>query len=157
VYFSPAQSINEKLEIFDGDRLLYSKQLTRKPMETFADSIKASVDPKRLRVRLGGNKLEYSADPEADRLSRPIDSPQGFDWKSVYGLYLQGKEHIRPRQYPQAKRFLEDCLQKDANFAPAWTDLAMLEYRNLYFDRAVDYSRKALAIDTYDPAANYYY
>src|SRR5262245_37435701 len=125
VYFSPAQYINEKLEIFDGDRLLYSKQLTRKPMETFADSIKASFDPKRLRVRLGGNKLEYSADPEADRLSRPIESPKGFDWKSVYGLYLQGKEHIRQRQYPQAKRFLEDCLQKDANFAPAWTDLAM--------------------------------
>lgn len=157
IAFSPVQRIDDLLEVFDGDRLIYSKPLALKPMQIFSDSVKATVDPKRLRARLGRNKLEYDASPAADVMRRPIESPKEFHWDSAYGMYLQGKEHIRQRQYPQAKQFLEDCLKKEKHYAPALSDLAMLEYRNLHYDVALDLARKALAIDTYDPAANYYY
>src|SRR5581483_10114235 len=39
IYFSPAQAINDKLEVFEGDRLIWSKQLALRPLETFADTI----------------------------------------------------------------------------------------------------------------------
>src|SRR5262249_40220144 len=157
IYFSPAQYINDKLEVLDGEKVIYSKQLSLKPLETFSDSVKVEVNLKRLNIRLGGDKMEYSADPEAEVLSRPVETPKDFDWNSVYGLYLQGKENIRQRYYRVAKEKLEACLRKDPNFMPALTDLAMLEYRNLDFTRALEYAKKALSIDTYDPAANYYY
>ena len=157
LYFSPAQTVNDKLEVLDGEKVIYSKTLSLKPLETFSDSVKAEAHPKRLSVRLGGAKLEYSADPEADVLSRPIETPKDFDWDSAYGLYLQGKENIRQRYYRAAKEKLEACLKKDANFMPALADLAMVEYRNLDYAKAVERAKKALSIDTYDPAANFYY
>jgi tetratricopeptide (TPR) repeat protein len=157
LYFSPVQNINDKLEVFDGSKAIYSKQLTLKPLETFADTIKASVAADRLRVTLGGNKLEYSADPKTDVLDRPLETPKDFDWDSVYGLYVQGKEDIRQRFYPAAKQKLEACLQKDPNFAPALDDLAMLECRNMNFSHSYELAKKALSIDSYDPAANYVY
>ena len=157
LYFSPTQNINDKLEVLDGEKVVYSKLLSLKPLEIFSDSVKTEVNLKRLSVRLGVDKLEYSADPEADVLSRPIETPKDFDWSSVYGLYLQGKEDIRQRYYRAAKEKLEACLKKDANFMPALADLAMVEYHNLDFAKAVGYAKKALSIDTYDPAANYYY
>src|SRR5262249_29732164 len=94
---------------------------------------------------------------EADVLSRPVETPKDFDWNSVYGLYLQGKEDIRQRYYRAAREKLDACLRIDPNFMPALADLAMLEYRDLNFTKAVGYAKKALSIDTYDPAANYYY
>lgn len=157
IYFSPARNINDELEIFQGSKRLYAKQLKLKPLETFADVIKTTVDAKPLQVRLGGNKLEYSDDPQADTLERPLDTPKDFDWNSVYGLYVQGKENLRQRFFPAAKQKLEACLEKDPNYAPALVDLAMLEYRNLNSSRAFDLAKKALSIDSYDPAANYAY
>jgi len=112
------QAINDKLEVFDGDKLIWSKQLVLKPLETFADTIRADVKLNQVRVKLGGNKLEYSANPDSDVLGRPLESPKDFDWNSVYGLYLQGKEDIRQRYYAAAKEKLEACLRKDPNFLP---------------------------------------
>ena len=33
----------------------------------------------------------------------------------------------------------------------------MLKFRNMEYDKALEYARHALSIDTYDPASNYYY
>ena len=90
-------------------------------------------------------------------LARPLEMPKDFDWNSVYGLWMQGKENLHQRFYAEAKIKLEACLQKDANYAPALVDLAMLEYRNLEYEKSLQYAKKALSINTYDPAANYYY
>ena len=48
-------------------------------------------------------------------------------------------------------------MQKDPNYLPALTDYAMLLYRNHNYDEALAMVKKALSIDTYDAAANYYY
>jgi tetratricopeptide (TPR) repeat protein len=70
-------------------------------------------------------------------------------------LYLQGKENIRQRYYAPAEENLKACLQKDPNYMPALTDYAMLLYRNMKYQEALVMAKKALSIDTYDPAANY--
>ena len=57
----------------------------------------------------------------------------------------------------KAKDKLEACLKKDPNFLPALTELALLMLRNMEYKEAYSLAKKAISIDTYDPAANYYY
>jgi tetratricopeptide (TPR) repeat protein len=156
IYFCPLQHLNEKIEILHGDKPIYSKQIVLTPLEIFSDVINVKVNLKQLRVKLGNGKMDYSANAE-DVLSRPLESPKDFDWNSVYGLYLQGKEKLRQRNYPAAMEKLEECLRKDPNYLPALVESAHLSYRGSQDEKAVEYAKKALSIETYDPAANYYY
>ena len=155
--FLPLQRIDDELNIYDGNKLLYSKELNLDPLKNFSDSIAFEGNLDDITVRLGGTKLEYHADPKHALLSRPVDSPENFDWNSVFGLYTLGKEFIQQRMYPQAEEKLKAALEKDPNYLPALADLAMISYRNLDYQKALDYATHALSIDTYDPAANFYY
>ena len=56
-----------------------------------------------------------------------------------------------------AREALEACLAKDPHYAPALGDLALLRYRAMDYGGAFELARRALAIDTYDPLANYAY
>lgn len=157
LYFSPVQPIDDLLEVFQGDRLIYSNHLRLRPLETFSAAINAAGSNPRLRVRLGGTKLTYQTDSEAGVLSRPQQMPSDFEWSSVYGLWLKGKEHLYQRQYREARKLLEECLKKDPNYGPALVDLAQIEYRSMHYEQAVALSRRALSIDTYNSEANFYY
>lgn len=153
--FSPVQAVNDSIEVLDGDRVVFTERLSLKPLETWTKSLDVRIPPERLRVRIG-DWMDYR--PAAgDELSRPLESPKDFDWDSVQGLHLKGKEWMRQRDYAQAQASLEACLKKDPNYLPALSDLAMVRYRAMDYQGAWDLARKGLAIDTYDPAANYYY
>jgi tetratricopeptide (TPR) repeat protein len=52
---------------------------------------------------------------------------------------------------------LQACLQKDSNFLPALTDMSMLMLQSLQYQEAHAFAKRALRINTYDPASNYYY
>ena len=157
IYFSPLQKINDELKVMEGDKLIYSKVLRLNTLENFMDSVHIDAASNQLIVTLGGNKFRYDAAPTADVLERPLESPKDFDWNTAFGLYIQGKEQLSQRYYKKAREQLEACLQKDPNFLPALTDMAMLMCRSRRYAEAQLYARKALSIDTYDPAANYYY
>ena len=105
-----------------------------------------------------GNKIDYSSKRETETiLSRPIQSPQDFDWHGLYGLWLAGKSLMEQRNYPEAYEKMNACLQLDKNYLPALSALSELEYRKLNYSEAFDAASKALSINTYDAAANYYY
>ena len=157
IYFSPLQKINEELVVKDGNKILYSKTLRLSTLRLFADSIKITANSDHLTATLGSNKLLYDASPSANVLSRPVQSPADFNWNSSYGLYLQGKEYIRQRYYTTAEEKLRASLQKEPYYVPALTSLAMVLYRNMRYDSALNTAKKALSVDTYDEAANYYY
>jgi tetratricopeptide (TPR) repeat protein len=157
VFFSPLETVNDTLEVLDGDRVVFSKPVSAKPLETWTVVAPVTVPVERLRVRIGGDRLEWKGDPKAGALSRPMESPADFDWDSVYGLWLKGKELIRQRSYGPAREALEACLGKDPHYAPALSDLADLHYRAMDYQGAFELASKALAIDTYDPFANYHY
>lgn len=157
IYFSPLQKTDDELKITVGDKTIYSRMLHLNTLQLFADSIRLDVPAENLVATLGKNKLEYDASPAANVLSRPVQMPPDFDWNSVYGLYTQGKEDIRERNYVGAENKLKVALQKDPNYLPALADMSMLMYRNMRYDEALDFAKKALSIDTYDDAANYYY
>jgi len=153
--FSAAQSVADTLQVHDGDRLLYARPLSLKPLETFVDTLPLGTDAARLNVRLGAGKLGYDADSTGSLLSRPVSGPADFDWGSAYGHYLLGKERVRERDYRGAEPEFTQAATLDPNFLPALGELAGLALRNGDANRAVGFARRALAIDTYDPQANY--
>ena len=77
---------------------------------------------------MGGDKLQYTAGDD-DVLSRPTAAPPGFDWNSLYGLYLKGKEEARQRAYAKAAEAFESCLKQDTNYLPALVEMAALANR----------------------------
>ncbi len=157
IYFSPLQFLNEKLEVLENNKTIYSKDISVKPMQLFTDSIKVQVDESKLKVVFGVDKLIWNSSPNDGDLNRPMEISKDFDHNSVYGLYLQGKNNISFRDYVKAEEKLNACLQKDPNYVPALVDMASLLIRRFKYVEAVQATSKALSINTYDPAANYYY
>ncbi|MBN2505570.1 MAG: DUF5107 domain-containing protein [Verrucomicrobia bacterium] len=160
VLFSPLAVVDDTLEVLDEERVVFATRVSARPLEPWATTVSVAVPAERLRVRIGGNRLErleWKGDSKAGELSRPLQSPADFDWNSVYGLWLKGKELIRQRSYAPAAEALAACLRKDPHYVPALGDLALLRLFAMDAGGAFDLARRALAIDTYDPAANYYY
>ncbi|HEX5151133.1 MAG TPA: DUF5107 domain-containing protein [Parafilimonas sp.] len=157
VYFSPVQSISDSLVIKNDDKIIYTKYLQLKPLQTFADSVKINVNDQKLAAALGTNKLVYNSDKYADDLQRPVDTPKDFDWNTAYGLYVQGENLMDQKLYAKAEILLDSSLQKDHNFLPALVQMAKLLYRNMRYDEALQLAKHALSINTEDGEANYYY
>lgn len=155
--FFPLQNLSEELTVSSDGKVLYSKTVSLKPLTPFSDSFVFTGNADNLTVTLGDNKMRYSSDPKDGLLSRPVDAPENFDWNSAFGLYTLGKEFIQQRYYPEAEEKLKAALEKNPHYLPALADLAMLAFRNMNYDRSLEHARHALSIDTYDPAANFYY
>ena len=154
IRISPARALRDKLEVFDGNCLLAARALNLKPMQPVEEIVRLSASPRALRVCIGGDKLQYTAG-DNDVLTRPTAAPTGFDWNSLYGLYLKGKEDTRQRSYVKAAEEFESCLKQDTNYLPALVELASLANRRADPAAALGFARHALSIETYDPAANY--
>ena len=150
----PVRPMDDKLTVFDGNRLLYVKKLHLRPMQPVEEVISLSTPAQALKVCLGGDKLLYSP-TEDPPLSRPVTAPPDFDWKSAYGLCLKGKESARQRDYAQAADEFQSCLQREPDFVPALVELAALANRRADPATAREFALHALQGDTYDPGANY--
>ncbi|HAM09510.1 MAG TPA: DUF5107 domain-containing protein [Bacteroidales bacterium] len=157
VYFSPAQKIDDNLEIREGQNVLYSKKVSLAPMKTFADSIRFNGNAENLTVTVGVTKLTYSSDPQFNVISRPLAAPDDFDWKSAYGLYLEGREAMDQKMYPHAEEKLKAAIKLDHNHIPSLLRMAELKLRNLQYKEALEFATRALSIDTHDGETNYYY
>ncbi len=153
---SPLSDLSEKLVVKQGERIIYDKDVNLKTLQSFRDSVSIQ-ESLPVEVMLGNQLLKYSSDPEVGTLLRPVETPSDFDWNSVQGLYLEGKEFIRERQYVKAVEKLEACLLKDANYLPALGDLGMVCYRNMDYNAALKNLGRALGIDTYHPQSNFYW
>lgn len=157
LYFNPVQKLYDTLEVKQGDKIVYNRKVELSPLKTFVDSVRDEAGNENLVVTLGGNKLIYRSAPGANNLSRPIDMPKDFNWDSAYGLYVQGEELADEKMYPSAEIKLRAALQKDPDYVPALSKMAELLYHDMRYDEALQLAKKALSIDTYDGAANYYY
>jgi tetratricopeptide (TPR) repeat protein len=157
IYFNPTQKIADTLDVKQGLQTIYHKRIELSPLKTFVDSVKMNGGEPDLLVTLGDHKLIYRSNPDANNLSRPLDSPKDFDWSSVYGLYIQGKELMDEKMYPAAEEKLRAALQKDPNYLPALVQMAELMYRNMRYTEALALAKRALSMDTNDGGANYYY
>lgn len=154
--FSPLQTFSENVSVEREGKILFTKKVNFETLTLYEDSFAFSGDTKGVIVQVG-DKVVYDFDPESSSLSRPIDAPADFGWNSSFGLWLQGKELIRARDYKKAEGKLKESLIKDPNYLPALTDMALLMSIDGLHQKSFEYSHHALRIDTYNPAANYYY
>jgi tetratricopeptide (TPR) repeat protein len=155
VSFSAAEPVADTLVVREGDRVVRSRWIRLRPLETFTDTLPAGIAESRLRVTLGAGKLEYDADTTRTSLSRPVTAPAEFDWTSAYGHWLLGKERLRDRDFRAAEPEFRKALGVDPHYPPALAEMASLMLRRGAADSAAVYARWALAVDTYDPMANY--
>jgi len=157
LWYCPLAATNEKLKILQDDKVIWEKQVSLAPMQLLADSITFTGNADNLKIVLGENNVLYNTDRSEIKLSRPVEMPAGFNWNSLYGLYLQGKEWDKQRQWEDANKCYLKCLQIDPNYLPALTAMANLSIRSAEYETALMYASRALSIDTYDPAANFAY
>ena len=155
---SPVVPINDTLFFYNGETLLAKHAVRRAPLMLHIDTvdIKGMIRDS-LRIRLGADLLTYRFNSAHDALSRPVQTPPTIDWSTPVNLHIRGKEWLRQRAYDSAAVYLDQALARDPHYLPALTDRAMIAVRAGDYRRAVTLTRTALAIDTYDGAANYYY
>ena len=92
----------------------------------------------------------------ANYSDRPQTAPADFNWDSAYGHYLAGEQLLRQAKWCEAEPELLKAIEKEPCFVPALGQLAMLAVRNAQYAKAHDFAAKALSMNTYDAAANYY-
>jgi tetratricopeptide (TPR) repeat protein len=78
-----------------------------------------------------------------------VTSPVDFNWESVYGLFLQGKEKIHERDYIVAEEKLRACLEKEPYYLPALTDRSIILCRRMKYNNALEFAKKALSKVSY--------
>ena len=156
--FAPAVPVADTLRVWQEGKLVHQRFISRKAGELFADTLPAAaLMVSLLRITIGDVLLDYRASEQTGALERPLDAPAMLDWTSPAGLHAQGREWIRQREYARATTYLDSAIARDSNLTGALTDRAMLAIRAREYTAARRLLVRVLSVDTYDPAANYYY
>lgn len=157
IYVSPVSRISDTLYVYDRNgNIMYREKVNLDPLQPFSKTISLSSGQKPASVSLYGSNIKINDAKDKD-LDRPAEAYPDFDWKSGYGLYLLGRDAANHRTYEVAEDYIKKSLRQEASFIPALVEMALLQYRKLNYDSSFYFSKKALSIDTYDPAANFYY
>jgi tetratricopeptide (TPR) repeat protein len=156
LWFCPNEIVSGKLEVRNGKEIVYLMKLDSKPMESIAGSFEYAGNYKNLSVWLNG-ELFYETDRDKYLIKRPVESPEGFNWETGYGHFLKGREYEKQRLYKQAEAEFRRSLDIDSWYVPALTGLARMEYRKAEYATSMEFSLKALSVDTYDAGANMMY
>jgi len=154
---SPLAEINDNLVVTMGGKEIFSRHLKLLPMETYKETLDLPGLEGDIKVDLGQGKLSWSNAASTQSLERPIETDKDFDWNSTQGLFLAADELAKQRYYIKALSGLKKCLQKDPNYIPALSRTAELYFRRGEYKTALKYAKNALAINTYDPEANFIY
>ena len=154
--FCPNEKTDGKIEVRDGNTILFAKEIHAAPMQVTKSTFNFDGNYNSLSVWMG-NKLLYEANRDKYLLKRPVESPSAFNWETSYGHFLKGKELERQRLYKTAEEEYVKSLSVEPYFVPALTGMANLAYRKTEFQNSLNFASKALSIDTYDADANMSY
>jgi len=158
IRMSPVQVIRDSVHVFnDKNSVIASGWVDASPLETI--QVKMALPDGELAAGFSiGNQMVSLADEREEKaLSRPLVSGTSPESNSAYSSYLLGRDLADMRNYADAEAQLSISLSNDPNLIPALVELAKLKIFSREYDQAFDYAQRALAIDTYDGAANYYY
>ena len=149
------ENVKEKLTVLQGKNELKSFSINLKPLEITTFTMDAKVQDFILMTDSQGEI--YSSNPRNQRLERPLEIDEKFNWDNAYGKYVQATELEAQRQYTEALPLYRQVLEAMPSFTPAYAKLAMAHYRRTEWDEALRYAKTALSHDTYHPEANYVY
>jgi hypothetical protein len=146
--------VQGKITVKSQGKIIFSINKTFKPMDVYKTSV-AIEEGSDFEVEAAGMDLKYTSKNE-NILKRPFATTMPLDPESAANFYQIGIEQKENRDYSSAKKSLKTCLQKDAMHIDAMAALSELYFRNNLPDSALLYANKALTLDTYHPAANYF-
>lgn len=147
-------NVNARIIVYSGNNEIFKEDKRFKPMDVYKTSIKINPDAD-FKVVVEGMDLRYSPS-ERKLLKRPFISYMPKNIITAASLYQEGMELKEGRDYLKAKTFLKKCLIKDPLYIDAFAALTELYYRSVQYDSALYFANKALQLDTYHPAANYF-
>lgn len=151
VQFCPAEGGDFPVRISMGSTVVVNETKPFKPMEVQSWTVEAADDQFTIDIKNG--ELYYAPDEEEEKvLSRPLD---GIRSSSAYATYLWGLQQLRAKDYHHARETLEQSLQQDSTLVPAMNALGELHLKQMRYDEARYWIRKAMAWNTYDGEANY--
>ena len=134
---------------------LVDERLRLDPMQVFERDLNVPDTEHGVQVMLGGERLWEEALPAGDGFARPVTAPAEKSSATAGRACQLGREQELLRGYERALELYLDCVQQDPLQITAMSRIAELHFRRLEYDQAQAWARRALAIDTYDPAANF--
>ncbi len=151
---SALQPLDDTLTIKSGGKIIKRQPVHLQTLQM--DSVAFGMPENgQYSVLLEKAKLIYNSKPSARIVDRPVNPNPDFDWNTAYGWYIRGYEAEKQRRYGEAWEDYEKSLEKEKAFAPALDRKALLLYRKMKYEEARAIARQSLAVDTYDPLANY--
>ncbi len=162
IRLSALQKLSENLVLKIGNRVILDNKVELKPLDLFITNVVIAAG-ENFTIELGNHLLDYQSVKDERIVNRPLEGNTDFDWNSAIGLYTKGLElekqqsYIDGNAYALAQEFYIKSLEKDPAFAPALNRLGLSFYRRMEYQQALEPVLKSLAIDTYDPEANYFY
>jgi tetratricopeptide (TPR) repeat protein len=143
-----------KVVVRSGNQVIFAEEKSFSPEDVYKTSVQLTDDAP-YNVNVEGMDLEHGS-VDAKLISRPFKTTVPADSASVYAIYQKGIQFKENRNYKLAKTNLEKCLDKDPLFIDAMSALCELYFRSNQPDSALYYANRALQLDAYHPAANYY-
>jgi tetratricopeptide (TPR) repeat protein len=146
--------VNAKLVVTSGEKMIYTEDKKFRPMDVYKTSIPLDENAP-YQVKIEGMDLVHNS-VNKNLIKRPFATsipPQATSAASLFQDGIQLKEN---RNYEPAKKSLLQCLKTDPLYIDAMAALVEIYYRSNQLDSALYYANRALQLDTYHPAANYY-
>ena len=160
IRLSALSPLNTDLIIKTGDEEILTKSIKLQPLELSVFNVLINKT-KDFTIELGDDLLFYSSNEEDLIVDRPLKANEDYNWDSAVGVFTKGLEIEKQYSYGggHSRKIAQDLYLKsltiDPAYAPALNRVAFNYYRMMQYDKALDYTNKSLAIDTYDPEANY--
>lgn len=158
IKLNPNCPINDSLFLYnDENEIIAAKYVKLAVGQTLSEELILPPNEIATKLKLQGTVLNFSGVESKKALYRPLDAPINIDTATAYGLYLQGRDLMRFRNYSDAEPKIRQSLSKEAYFVPSLVEMAKLQWFHMAYDSVFFYTQKALSVDTYHAEANYYY
>ncbi|MCF0176665.1 MAG: DUF5107 domain-containing protein [Bacteroidales bacterium] len=151
--YYPLADLAGELRIVDNKGIiLASEQVEFKAAEVYSNEFALASGGVPSKIVAGSKKI-WSSDPEL--LDRPSVIPEAYDESTALGQYLLGKNCAGMRLLKDAETHADMALELNPDFIPALNLKAYTLLQKADWQSSLDYTLKALAIDTYDAEANF--
>ena len=134
---------------------LLDERLRLDPMQVFERDLDVPDTEHGVRVMLGGELLWEEARPAGEGFARPVEASAEKSSETAGRACQLGRQQELLRGYDRALELYLECVKHDPAQGTAMSRIAELYFRRLEYDQALAWARRALALDTYDPAANF--
>jgi tetratricopeptide (TPR) repeat protein len=156
ISISPITNIIDSLIVRLAGEQIYAISLRLKPMQFYQKTLSlGGRENHDIKVMLGKNMLLYNSDNEVMRTDRPVKSGEDKDYNSAEHLFRIAEEANAMRDYNLALEYYLACLRKEPTHSRALSRAAELYYKRGEYQEGLNFTRRALEIDTYDAAANF--